>query len=460
MLSACNNEKDSIDKNMKFKTLIMDGNNITGEVPNEIKNFSFLDEIETRGKVTYTVSFDIYGKDIIPSKTVSLDPGNNTFYILATLNDRSKVYTVTIRREPKYTVSFDTNGGTFVKSQSIIEGGLAISPEDPTKEGYTFIGWDYLFDTPVTKNITVTAQWNANTYIITYDANGGSIANNKQTVTYDDPYTLEPVSRTGYTFAGWYNGDTRYYDSIWKTPNDVTLKAKWDINSYRVIVYGGNGGTVHGEGHYDYASTATISAQTKLGYTWLGWYDEVGNILSSNQNYSFVIGNHDQIVSAKWKKNDDISDFNITSTESTCIITSVINKSKTSYIIPEYITRIDESAFFMCDNLISIVVPKGIDVINGYTFAYCSRLKSVIIPDSITSIGDRSFYDCKSLTSIVIPNKVAYVGSNAFGGCTSLTSITFKGTVAEWNAIALGNNWNFLVPATEVVCYDGIVSLK
>ena len=63
------------------------------------------------------------------------------------------------------------------------------------------------------------------------------------------------------------------------------------------------------------------------------------------------------------------------------------------------------------------------------------------------------------MTSIVIPESVITIDSCAFEGCTGLTSITFEGTVEQWNAISKDNNWNFNLPATEVICSDGVVSL-
>jgi hypothetical protein len=55
---------------------------------------------------------------------------------------------------------------------------------------------------------------------------------------------------------------------------------------------------------------------------------------------------------------------------------------------------------------------------------------------------------------------VTYIGARAFYECSSLTSITFEGTVVEWNAISKSDSWNDQVPATEVICSDGTVSLK
>jgi hypothetical protein len=55
---------------------------------------------------------------------------------------------------------------------------------------------------------------------------------------------------------------------------------------------------------------------------------------------------------------------------------------------------------------------------------------------------------------------VTSIGMCAFSDCTDLTSITFEGTVAQWNSITKGNNLFFKIPATEVICSDGTVSLN
>lgn len=111
------------------------------------------------------------------------------------------------------------------------------------------------------------------------------------------------------------------------------------------------------------------------------------------------------------------------------------------------------------DNLSSFVLHENTKIIASTTFSDCSRLSSIEIPDSVTSIGERAFYRCSSLTSVVIPDSVTSIGDEVFYNCSSLTNITFKGTVAEWYAIKKASSWNYTVPAMEVVCLDGKVSL-
>ena len=130
------------------------------------------------------------------------------------------------------------------------------------------------------------------------------------------------------------------------------------------------------------------------------------------------------------------------------------------YTIKEGTLSIGPDAFERCFNLTKIVIPDSITSIGNSAFDWCSSLTSVTIPDSVTSIGYCAFAYCSSLTEVVIGNSVTSIDWCAFADCSSLTSITFNGTVEEWNAIEKGNDWNYGVPAKEVVCTGGIVSLQ
>ena len=104
----------------------------------------------------------------------------------------------------QYTITFDTNGGSEIAPITQDYGTEITAPADPTRKGYTFKGWDKeIPETMPAENITVKAQWEINQYTITFDTNGGSeIA--PITQDYGTEITApDNPTRKGYTFKGW-----------------------------------------------------------------------------------------------------------------------------------------------------------------------------------------------------------------------------------------------------------------
>ena len=104
----------------------------------------------------------------------------------------------------QYTIAFDTNGGSEITPITQDYGTKITAPDKPTRKGYTFKGWDKeIPKTMPAENITVKAQWEINQYTITFDTNGGSeIA--PITQDYGTEITApDNPTRKGYTFKGW-----------------------------------------------------------------------------------------------------------------------------------------------------------------------------------------------------------------------------------------------------------------
>ena len=123
----------------------------------------------------------------------------------------------------RYTITFDTAGGSEIAPITQDYDTAITAPADPTRDGYTFIGWD--MEIPATMpadNMTVTAQWEINQYTITFDTAGGSeIAPVTQDYGTQITAPADPT-REGYTFMGW---DKEIPTTM--PAKNITITAKW-----------------------------------------------------------------------------------------------------------------------------------------------------------------------------------------------------------------------------------------
>ncbi|MBW3090473.1 InlB B-repeat-containing protein [Bifidobacterium miconisargentati] len=168
---------------------------------------------------------------------------------------------------PKTTVAYQANGGEGVMTPTTgrVNEQVKTSSNGFTRKGYTFANWNTVADgsgvsynegTEVTLDktdgLTLYAQWKANTYVVSFDANGGTGKMKDQQFTYDQKQQLakNAFTRSGYVFDGWKikNGDgkTSYSDGqkVLNLSADsngvVVLQAQW--KSAGGSSSGGNGG--------------------------------------------------------------------------------------------------------------------------------------------------------------------------------------------------------------------------
>ena len=171
----------------------------------------------------------------------------------------------------KYTITFDTNGGSEIAPITQDYGTEITAPDNPTRKGYTFKGWDKeIPETMPAENITVKAQWEINQYTIAFDTNGGSeIA--PITQDYGTEITApDNPTRKGYTFKGW---DKEIPETM--PAENMTVKARWEINQY-TITFDTNGGSEIAPITQDYGTEITAPDNpTRKGYTFKGWDKEI-----------------------------------------------------------------------------------------------------------------------------------------------------------------------------------------
>ena len=174
-----------------------------------------------------------------------------------------------------YTITFDTNGGSEIAPITQDYGTEITAPDNPTRKGYTFKGWDKeIPKTMPAENITVKAQWEINQYTITFDTNGGSeIA--PITQDYGTEITVpDNPTRKGYTFKGW---DKEIPETM--PTENMTVKAQWEINQY-AITFDTNGGSEIAPITQDYGTAITAPADpTREGYTFIGWDRDIPEIM-------------------------------------------------------------------------------------------------------------------------------------------------------------------------------------
>ena len=225
----------------------------------------------------------------------------------------------------KYTISANPN----IASAGVVSGtgsfdyGSTQTLTATTNAGYTWDGWyskDNVLQT-TSQSLTVTlgdqsqeyiAKWTANKYDVSFDVNGGNqLTTNTKEVVFDLIFVFPVATRTEATFIGWFDSQGKQYTDNqgisvlnWDVADDTILYAHYKINEYQVALSENidAGGVVQGAGLKEYGSEVTITAQTKAGYSFLGWYSD-GNLVSNATTHSFEMPNYPISYVAKWKAN-------------------------------------------------------------------------------------------------------------------------------------------------------------
>ena len=147
--------------------------------------------------------------------------------------------TVAAAQPEMHTVTFKDWDGTVLKTQEVQYGGDAEAPADPTRVGYTFTGWDKAF-TNIMADLVVTAQYEINTYTVTFKDWDGTVLKTQQVQYGGDAEAPADPTRTGYTFTGWDKAFTNI-------TADLVVTAQYEML-----------GDVDGDGNVSMADALTI----------------------------------------------------------------------------------------------------------------------------------------------------------------------------------------------------------
>jgi uncharacterized repeat protein (TIGR02543 family) len=194
-----------------------------------------------------------------------------------------------------YAVTYDANGGSGAPAtqNEFTAATVTVSSTAPTRAGYSLVAWNTAADgtgtvravggtfTMPAANVTLYAQWIADTQRIFYNANGGTGAPAGTSSVTDATVTVSSTvpTRTGYLFAGWNtsadgNGTSRSAGDTFTTPAaNVTLFAQWTPRSYVIIYDANNGSSAPNSQIEQYLATATLSATAavRTGYIFMEW---------------------------------------------------------------------------------------------------------------------------------------------------------------------------------------------
>jgi len=269
--------------------------------------------------VSHTITFNTHGGSTVPDQTVeegqtatrpAQDPtrqdytftgwftaptGGAAFDFTAPITGPTTVHARwTAQIADYYTVIFDAvEGSPTPGNQTVAGGDFATMPTPaPTRTGYTLDGWfapgataAFAFAiTPITANITLTAQWTAvaaGNFTVSFDAAEGSPTPGNQTVAEGDFATMPTPAptRTGYTFDGWFvpSATTAFDFATTPITANITLTAQWTAvaaGNFTVSFDAAGGSPTPGnqtvaEGDF---VTVPTPAPTRTGYTLDGWF--------------------------------------------------------------------------------------------------------------------------------------------------------------------------------------------
>ena len=227
-------------------------------------------------------------------------------YTFTVTGDRALVANFAIA---EYVLTY-MDGNEVLASETLTYGATITPIADPTREGYTFTGWDpEVPETMPDNDLTVYAQWQVNSYRINIDqVTGGTVqvivegsavgSAIGDTAAYESWVRLDVVVFDGYTFGEYIVTDANNNtievtnDGFVMPASDVTVTASFTVNEYVLTYVDGN--DVLGVQNYAFGATITpIADPTREGYTFTGWNPELPETMPAN----------DLTVYAQWQIN-------------------------------------------------------------------------------------------------------------------------------------------------------------
>ncbi len=217
------------------------------------------------------------------------ETGGNEYNFNSTVTSDLTLYAHWASSSPSKmcTITYNANGGSPSTTATVNPGEYAPVPTSPTRAGYKFIGWytspeggsRFVFDNPVTSNVTLYAQWAIQTqsYKVSFDANRGTPNISEVVKSGDCAVAPADPTRTGYKFLGWYTmaSGGEKFDFTTPVTANFTLYAHWYSDVYKsyTVTFDANGGyPSHTETVESGSKVSEPSDPSKYGYEFDGWF--------------------------------------------------------------------------------------------------------------------------------------------------------------------------------------------
>jgi uncharacterized repeat protein (TIGR02543 family) len=421
---------------------------------------------------------------------------NEVSYNSGTWTQAHDVYLTAHWNLHDYAISYALQGGTNAAANpatyTVTSDDIVLA--DPSKTGYSFTGWTNANVSTPTKGLTIkkgsvgdlsfTANWSANTYVVNYDAGEGTVDHATDSFVYDADYALPTPTRTGYAFAGWLNGtDPVAQTGKWAIAQNVTLTANWSARNdiaYVVNYYGQNVGddnytlmeSVPCLGSAD--QNVTLNAKTYTGFT--PKEASLSKTISPDgtTTIDFYYTRNTYTLSFVANGGDAVADLTLRYQQS---IPTATVATRSGYTFGGWFDSYDQSQEFasmpatnckayawwseeakacrfsvsFANDEATLNVSNGLSgkvvapaYVNGCpvvalgvnTFANNADITDIVLPTTVTSIGNASFQNCSGLVSLTGTANVTTIGNYAFAGCKLLqatpefTSVTAVGSYA------------------------------
>ena len=390
----------------------------------------------------------------------------------------------------QYTISFvDEKFNKVVESVNVTYDHEYSFEKTLSEIGYEFNGWKKQDETNffqtsgvyrIASDVTLYSVWNAKTYNVTFNPNGGSCSVSEMDIIFDSNYTFPTPERTNYVFKGWYDGNNNRIsgNATWKFDHNLTLTAQWTNITNTYMLDAGDGSCsidsiqIGWEDPFE-LPTPTIDKTDEYGYqySFVCWtLDGVDLPLSGNK---WTYSNVGKVLIAKYSTNKDLTSklSFYKSGNSYSVSGTYSNRNATSVIIPpEYdglpVTTIRGSAFDEYSHLTNITIPTSITDIYYCAFYRCSSLEQINLPNSIVTLGESVFYGCSSLKVVNIPSSIQNIPDSTFNSCVSLETFSIPSSISEIGNYAFANcsslssiNIPDSVTSIGSNCFDGCSNL-